>query len=680
MGSMQNASLTEVIDILARQLKINYIIDKGVTGSVTINTYGETKNLDIRSLLDLILRINGAGMVQEGDIYRIVPINAIQSLPLKPEVNAKDIPEDDRPMLNLIFLKYAAVADMAALLKPFLSEGATVTAYAPANLLFVLDSRRSMHRLMELTSIFDSNEFAAQRVRLFEVKDARPSDLAKELDGIIKSISLAEKNAPVKFLPIDRINTIVAVAPSPGVFDEIAKWIKKLDVPIKITAGSIDNYVYRVKYGRAELIAGAIMQLYGGYPGGGFGGGGGGGYNPFPGAGMPGGPYGTGAGSYSGGLGGAGGAGMYGAGGMNSYNGGNNSVSPYGNAPGAAISPATIQQVTGIAPGGAAPGTDQTGNYLQGSAAGLGMGMPRIVPNPNDNTILIQASPQQYASILKLLKDIDVAPRQVLIDARIYEVDLSGTLSNGVSYYLGQQGSKNLPAVDSNKVIASLAGSPLGVSLSAGALIGQSRQFLAFVTSAEGQSRSKVISAPSIIATDSIAASINVGDEVPTLTATVGTGLQSSGTSLFANQVQNRNSGVTLSILARISASGIVTLVINQEVSSPEASPIASGIDSPSFSKRSVQTQVTMQDGDTIAIGGIINETTTWDSNGFPLLHRIPILGYAFGNKSYSKKRTELIIFMRPRVIYDATQMVDASDELKNELKNTRKVLRDEEK
>jgi general secretion pathway protein D len=87
-----------------------------------------------------------------------------------------------------------------------------------------------------------------------------------------------------------------------------------------------------------------------------------------------------------------------------------------------------------------------------------------------------------------------------------------------------------------------------------------------------------------------------------------------------------------------------------------------------------------MQDGDTIAIGGIINETTTWDSNGFPLLHRVPILGWAFGSKSYSKKRTELIIFMRPRVIYDATQMVDASDELKNELKNTRKVLRDEEK
>jgi general secretion pathway protein D len=129
-----------------------------------------------------------------------------------------------------------------------------------------------------------------------------------------------------------------------------------------------------------------------------------------------------------------------------------------------------------------------------------------------------------------------------------------------------------------------------------------------------------------------------------------------------------------------VNASGIVTLVINQEVSAPESSPIPSGIDSPSFSKRSIQTQVTVQDGDTIAIAGIIQETTTNESDGIPFLHRIPILGYAFGSKTYSKKRTELIVFMRPRVIYDATQMIDASDELKNELKTTRKILKDEEK
>src|SRR5882724_13643693 len=94
--NLQNASLVSVIDDLARILKINYILDKRVVGSVTISTYGETKNIDTRNLLDLILRINGFAMIQVGDIYRIVPLTEVNRLPLHPEQNSKNIPEDDR--------------------------------------------------------------------------------------------------------------------------------------------------------------------------------------------------------------------------------------------------------------------------------------------------------------------------------------------------------------------------------------------------------------------------------------------------------------------------------------------------------------------------------------------------------------------------------------------------------
>src|ERR671921_631572 len=87
--NLQNASLTEVIDILARQLKINYILDPRVKGGVTINTYGETKSIDNRALLDMILRINNAAMIQVGEIYRIVPLTDVQKLPLAPEINGK---------------------------------------------------------------------------------------------------------------------------------------------------------------------------------------------------------------------------------------------------------------------------------------------------------------------------------------------------------------------------------------------------------------------------------------------------------------------------------------------------------------------------------------------------------------------------------------------------------------
>jgi len=272
--SLNNASLTEVIDLLARQLKINYILDPRVKGGVILNTYGETKDIDTRSLLETILRINGFGMVKQGDLYRIVPLTDISHLPIPPEVNPKDIPEDDRTMLNLVFLKFVGVDELAKVLEPFIGENSKMYTYAPANLLFVLDSRRNMRRTMELVSLFDSDSLANQRVRLFEVKNGRPSDLSKELEQIAKAVSLSDKNSPIKFLPVDRINTIIAVSPNPGSFGEVERWLKRLDVKTKITAGAVDNYVYRVRYGQAFAIGAAITTLYGGVPSfGGYGGG-----------------------------------------------------------------------------------------------------------------------------------------------------------------------------------------------------------------------------------------------------------------------------------------------------------------------------------------------------------------------------------------------------------------------
>src|SRR5919197_1595216 len=107
-----NASLVEVIDVLAKLLKINYILDPRVNGKVTVNTYGENKPLDARQLLETILRMNGAVMVQVGDLYRIVPAGDAVRLPISPKVAGKDLPADEQMVLNLIFLKYASVTDM----------------------------------------------------------------------------------------------------------------------------------------------------------------------------------------------------------------------------------------------------------------------------------------------------------------------------------------------------------------------------------------------------------------------------------------------------------------------------------------------------------------------------------------------------------------------------------------
>jgi general secretion pathway protein D len=209
--------------------------------------------------------------------------------------------------------------------------------------------------------------------------------------------------------------------------------------------------------------------------------------------------------------------------------------------------------------------------------------------------------------------------------------------------------------------------------------VGQSRELLALLSLQETRTRAKVLSAPSVIATDSIPASITVGDSVPTLTSqAVNPGITTSGNSLFTQTISNTSTGIGLNILARVNSSGIVTMVINQNVTAPEPNPTGTNINSPSFSQRNVSTQVTVQDGDTIAIGGIINEQTTETSAGIPVLDRIPYIGAAFGMKSTNKKRTELIIFLTPRVIYDTNQIADATQELKDKVKNLKKTIRNE--
>lgn len=729
--NLNNASLLEVINLLARDLHINYILDSSIKGgTVTINTFGQVRDLDLRPLLETILRMNGLAMVQVDNIYRIIPAANIARQPVSPisQADPSKIPDDERLVMNLVFLRYMTSAEMQKILVPFIGDGAQLTNYDPANLLIILDNSRNMRRTLELISMFDADSFAGQRVRPFEIKNARPSDMVKELDDIFRAYSLSpapaadtksgnstNSSGAVHFVPINRINTILAVAPNPGAFTEVEKWIQKLDIPATKTANGVDNYVYKLKYGTAQNIGSVVNQLYGGcgmtggmgmygsantFGAGGYaghgngamygmGGGGGGGYG---GGGYGGGGYrGGGYGDYGGGYGGGNGSG-YGGGYGNGYG-----ASGYGGGYGVpcapplgaglqSSSPINVFSGTGAnsstASAAAAPAattsTDQTGTYLQGTPYGRTAG-PRIIPNPFDNTILVQGTEQEWEQVQRLIEKLDVAPRQVLIDAKIYEVDLTGSLAAGVESFLQKSGTSN-SSVPAHQLLGT---SNAGINLTAGTLVGQSRQLLAFLQANEQQTKTKVLSAPSVIATDSIPAFITVGDSVPTINGISPSGVQQSGTTLFASSVQNTSTGIGLNIMARVNASGVVTMVIDQNVTAPIPNPLSSvgaagsDIDSPSFSQREVSTQVTVEDGDTVAIGGIISENHTDATSGIPYLDRLPYLGFLFGTKSTQKQRTELIVFLTPHVIYDTNQITDATEELKEKVRGLSRMIKE---
>jgi general secretion pathway protein D len=293
---------------------------------------------------------------------------------------------------------------------------------------------------------------------------------------------------------------------------------------------------------------------------------------------------------------------------------------------------------------------------------------PRIVPNPLDNKLLIQADAQQYQNILKVLKELDVPPRQILLEAKIYEVDLTDNFASGISYALQSRGSTqgqiSLPALAS--------GSGIG-TLTVGALVANGRELLATLTLNENATHVHMMSEPSLIATDSIPASINVGTQIPVSTGS--TTIPAGGSTVTSESLSSENTGITLQVNARVSPTGVVTLIVNQEISSVNQSLSASA-SSPAFNQQTVQTQITVMDGDTIAIGGTISDNVTDSSNGIPFLSKLPGIGSLFGSKTRGHTRSELIIFMTPHVIYDETNLIEASDELKARVKLLRKMIR----
>ena len=240
------------------------------------------RDIDLRQFLETILRMNNLSLVQVGNLYRVVPVGNVPRQPVEPvsQSDSSKFADDEHLVLNLVFLRFMNSSEMQKIIEPFAGEGARMTSYDPANLLIILDNSRNMRRTLDLINMFDSDTFAGQRVRAFEVKHGRPTDIKKELDEVFKAYSLSGASkaggGAVQFVALDRINTILAVAPNPGVFADVEKWLAKLDIPARVTAGSVDNYVYNLKYGRAEVLGAVIKQLYG-LPAG----------NPFGGPGRP---------------------------------------------------------------------------------------------------------------------------------------------------------------------------------------------------------------------------------------------------------------------------------------------------------------------------------------------------------------------------------------------------------
>ena len=269
----------------------------------------------------------------------------------------------------------------------------------------------------------------------------------------------------------------------------------------------------------------------------------------------------------------------------------------------------------------------------------------KIIADERNNALVIRATPAEYQYIEATLARLDIMPLQVFIEVTVAEVSLKGDLEFGIEWYLS-----------SGQLSGTFSTSPLGIVANA---------FPGFGFSFSGSSAKiilnaldeitdvEVISSPKIMVLDNQSARLQVGDQVPVVSQT--TESLNDSESVVVKSIKNVDTGIILEVKPTVNTGGLVTLNVMQEVS--EATQTStSGIDSPSFQTRRIESKLAVQSGETVALGGLIRDRTSIGKIQVPVASRIPVVGNLFQSKSRSKGRTELIILITPHVSRDPAE------------------------
>jgi len=287
-----------------------------------------------------------------------------------------------------------------------------------------------------------------------------------------------------------------------------------------------------------------------------------------------------------------------------------------------------------------------------------------IIADEVSNTLVILGTAREYEMVESAIEKLDVLPKQVLVEATILEVGLSGDLNFGVEWFFKNN---NIGGNKSGLGQLSLGADGIatqapGFSYSVIDGIGDIRLV---VNALESKTNVKVISSPSIMVLDNKTASINIGDEIPVPTRQSTSNLDPSAPTV--NEIQYRNTGVLLEVSPRINAGGLVTLEVKQEVSDAITTE-TSGLDAPTIQQRTIESTVAIQSGQSVILGGLIRDKQEDSKSGLPVLSRLPVVGNLFSQTSNSDRRTELLVILTPHVISNPVEAREITDEFREKL------------
>jgi general secretion pathway protein D len=539
--------------------------------------------------------------------------------------------QGERYVIQIISPKYIPVTEVSKMIKPFLSDGADIVEHPPHNILIIGDLASNVKKCLDMISLFDIDIFTDLRVRIYPILNADVTEVAKEMERIFSSFEISTKSGRgvgITFTPITRINSLLVVSSIANIFEKVEGWLKELDkIPAEGTKLSV--FVYYVQNAKAKDLAEVLKEVF--------------------------------------------------------VKGKEKKTEKPA---GPAEAPAR-----GVRPPTPAPSTPPAPTPAEGGA--VPEGEINIVVDETTNSLIIKAFQRDYKNILETVKKLDIYPKQVLIEVFLAEISLDESNKFGVEWSrfitsnppIAQQGVLGAqPPVD--PFSASLTGTGIRYSI-----VELGGRLSAAINLAAAEDRLKVISSPHIIASNNKEAKIQVGSSQPILTSTYSYGSTTTSgtpvttttnpsTGVIEGTIEYKDIGIIISVTPRISDGGLVSLEISIEKSTVNISavPLGNLQNVPVFGKKTAKTILAVIEGQTIVIGGLIEESKEKISKGIPLLSKIPILGGLFGFQEYDKKRTELILLMTPHIITDHIQSKTVTEEFKEKVEGIRKEFEKWEK
>ncbi|NYT23199.1 type II secretion system secretin GspD [Alcaligenaceae bacterium] len=631
MLNFVDADLQGVVRALAKFTQRNFVVDPRVRGPLTLVSEVPVDADTAYAMLLAALRMQGFAVVDVDGVSRVVPEADAKLHGTAVGTGAQVAGQSGELVTRVFPLRYENASNLVPILRPMIAPNNPINAYAGNNTLVITDYADNLERIARVIADIDTPDSFSTDV--VPIRYGVALDVAALAAQLLENRGAADPSGQVIVVADPRSNSVLLRAGSPDKLDLARDLIERIDRP---ETGSGNLHVVYLRNAQATRLAEVLRgALAGGTHGGQSG---------------------------MGDTGGLSGLGQDGEGGFNipGLNTGSGTGAGFG---------ASSSSSAGGAGGFIHPlgGMGGSGRNTQQRPVAFTAGGATVQADPSTNTLIISAPPPLYRSLREIIDQLDQRRAQVLVESLIVEVNATDGAEFGIQWMVGGDdiagggsafiGGANLGgsgiSINGPTGIDALAqGLSLGVVKGTVDILGNQLINLNVLARAlQSRNNANILSTPNLMTLDNEEASIMVGQTMPFITGQYTT--TGDGASNPFQTITREDVGLSLRIRPQISEGNTVKLALYQEVSSVDES-MTNALGGIVTRKRALETEVLVDDGQIIVLGGLLEDNLSDSRASVPLLGDIPLLGNLFRYDKRNRRKTNLMVFLRPHIVRTA--------------------------